>query len=122
MIGNYSDTNHLLQNVVLDEHIVGQSQTPEGRQYCELESTVSHAELESLTSDSELGHGAPFAELRSTASCIELPTTEIRSDCYFMASQDWQGRNSNSLDLFPGDLVKVLQKTNDGRLPTIPAI
>ena len=76
---------------------------------------MSRFELESPALRTELRPSATLAELRSTVSYTELPTTEVRSDRYFIARKDWQGTNSNSLNLVRGDLVKIVQMTHDGK-------
>jgi hypothetical protein len=53
-------------------------------------------------------------ELRVGVSPVELPTTEITADRYFVAWADCEGQYGTSLKVTKGDIVKALRITPDG--------
>ena len=70
-----------------------------------------------MTAPSTLNLNPPNVQPVATSALhYELPTLETQDDCYYRARDDWSAQVSVCLSISKGDLVKISEKGQDGKL------
>ena len=122
IIERYSEPSHLLGSATEADLMDTNLKAAEAQGHLELEvdgfgrKLARYGSAEGARSSSSL----PRSELFDTqvGERIELPTTEVQDDRYYIARDDWTPEQPNSsiyLSLRRADLVKIKRTTADGK-------